>query len=156
MWAWPACLPLKCSLGQIFLCGGQAGIPPGGVYCRSITEASRTVSCLVGREGQTHHESHPGLSAGRPQEPGFIFLSHHSPETHVPVFLAASFFDFQSHQLQAATNNFMFEMPALCLPVAHKAREVAALPLIQETPEKGWREAPREGSGQWRGSIPAR
>lgn len=72
--------------------------------------------------------AHPGLSPGRPREPGFIFLSHHSPETHVPVFLAASFFDFQSHQLQVATNNFMFEMPALCLPVAHKARGGSSAP----------------------------
>lgn len=81
------------------------------------------MSCLVRSEGQTHQESHPGLSPGRPREPGFIFLSHHSPETHVLSFLAASSFDFQSHQLQVATNNFMVEMPALRLPVAHKARD---------------------------------
>nr|XP_030738104.1 uncharacterized protein C1orf159 homolog isoform X12 [Globicephala melas] len=37
---------------------------------------------------------------------------------------AASSFDFQSHQLQVATNinNSTVEMPALCPPVAHKAR----------------------------------
>ena len=57
---------------------------------------SRTVSCLVGSEGQTRHESHPGLSPGRPREPGFIFLSHHSPETHVLAFLAGSFLIFKA------------------------------------------------------------
>ena len=61
----PACgpgqrvCPWSAAWGKLFLCGGRAGIPPGGVYCRSITEASRPVSCLVGREGQTHHESPP-------------------------------------------------------------------------------------------------
>ncbi|XP_061041183.1 uncharacterized protein C1orf159 homolog isoform X3 [Eubalaena glacialis] len=39
------------------------------------------------------------------------------------------------HQLQVATNinNFTVEMPALCPPVAHKAK-MAALPVTQETP----------------------
>ncbi|KAB0399501.1 hypothetical protein E2I00_015813, partial [Balaenoptera physalus] len=46
-----------------------------------------------------------------------------------------SSFDFQSHQLQVVTNinNFTVEMPALCPPVAHKAK-MAALPVTQETP----------------------
>ncbi|XP_029071791.1 uncharacterized protein C1orf159 homolog isoform X2 [Monodon monoceros] len=87
---------------------------------RSVQECG-----LFGRErGQTRREGCTGLSLGRPRGPGVIFLFHHCPETHVLPFLAASSFDFQSHQLQVATNinNFTVEMPALCPPVAHKAR----------------------------------
>nr|XP_033701808.1 uncharacterized protein C1orf159 homolog isoform X13 [Tursiops truncatus] len=44
--------------------------------------------------------------------------------TQLLVLQDASSFDFQSHQLQVATNinNSTVEMPALCPPVAHKAR----------------------------------
>ncbi|XP_059797451.1 uncharacterized protein C1orf159 homolog isoform X12 [Balaenoptera ricei] len=64
---------------------------------------------------------------------------------------AASSFDFQSHQLQVATNinNFTVEMPALCPPVAHKAK-MAALPVTQETPVRKERAAGRpQGEGGW-------
>ncbi|XP_073654018.1 uncharacterized protein C1orf159 homolog isoform X6 [Tursiops truncatus] len=112
-WTWP------------FLCGGRAG-PPMEVpvdlqkHRRSVQECG-----LFGRErGQTRCEGCTGLSLGRPRGPGVTFLFHHCPETYVLPFLAASSFDFQSHQLQVATNinNSTVEMPALCPPVAHKAR----------------------------------
>ncbi|XP_024615959.1 uncharacterized protein C1orf159 homolog isoform X3 [Neophocaena asiaeorientalis asiaeorientalis] len=141
-WAWP------------FLCGGRAG-PPMEVpvdlqkHHRSVQEGG-----LFGREhGQTRCEGCTGLSLGRPRGPGVIFLFHHCPEAHVLPFLAASSFDFQSHQLQVATNinNFAVEMPALCPPVAHKARGGGSShdPGDPRERRRGCREAPRGG---WAGS----
>ncbi|XP_067572856.1 uncharacterized protein C1orf159 homolog isoform X2 [Pseudorca crassidens] len=141
-WTWP------------FLCGGRAGTPmevPVDLqkHRRSVQECG-----LFGRErGQTRCEGCTGLSLGRPRGPGVTFLFHHCPETYVLPFLAASSFDFQSHQLQVATNinNSTVEMPALCPPVAHKARGGGSThdPGDPREKRRGCREAPRGG---WAGS----
>ncbi|XP_067572885.1 uncharacterized protein C1orf159 homolog isoform X3 [Pseudorca crassidens] len=73
--------------------------------------------------------------------------------TQLLVLQDASSFDFQSHQLQVATNinNSTVEMPALCPPVAHKARGGGSThdPGDPREKRRGCREAPRGG---WAGS----